>query len=134
MMTLRDYFENRTGISILSSADRDGKVTTAVYSSPRVMDDGTVTFIMRERLTYHNIQKNPHAAFLFIENGPGYHGIRLFLTKVGENNDPELISKMTRRHLTPEEDHEKGPKHLVSFKVDRILPLIGTGETGIMTR
>ena len=130
-MTLKDYFESRSGICILSSADRSGKVTTAVYSAPRVMEDGMVCFIMRERLTYRNILDNPHAACMYIEHGGGYQGIRLFLAKVREVNDQDLIARMTRRNLTPEEDRSKGPKHLVIFRVDKILPLVGDSATGI---
>ena len=86
---------------------------------------------MRERLTYHNVQTNPHAAFMFIEEGAGYQGIRLFLKKIREDNDLEVIAKMTRRSLTPEEDKQKGPKHLVIFNVEMILPLIGAGESDV---
>jgi hypothetical protein len=131
-MTLKDYFESRSGICILSSAAKSGKVTTAIYSAPRVMEDGMVCFIMRERLMYRNVIENPHAACMFIENGMGYQGIRLFLTKVREDNDQELIARMTRRHLSPEEDKAKGPKHLVIFRVDKILPLIGDSATATM--
>jgi hypothetical protein len=130
-MKLKEYLDTRTGISILSTADKDGKVTTAVYSKPRVMEDNTVAFIMRERLTYHNIRNNPHAAYMFIESNPGYQGIRLFLTKIREDNDPDTIARMTRRNLTPDEDREKGPKHLVVFRVDMILPLIGAEESNV---
>lgn len=133
-MTLKDYFEKNIGTCILSSADRSGKVTTAVYSAPRVMNDGTVAFLMRERLTYRNILENPHAACMYLEHGGGYQGIRLFLTKVREDNDPELIARMTRRHLSAEEDRAKGPKHLVIFTVDKILPLIGQGATDVTVR
>jgi hypothetical protein len=38
---------------------------------------------------------------------------------------------MTRRNLTPEEDKQKGHKFLVYFKVKKILPLIGSGDTHI---
>jgi hypothetical protein len=38
---------------------------------------------------------------------------------------------MTRKYLTPEEDKEKGPKFLVNFRVDKIFPLIGSGDTNI---
>lgn len=130
-MTLKDYFDSNTGTCVLSSADRNGKVNSAIYSSPRVMDDGTVAFIMRERLTYRNILENPHAACMFIEHGMGYQGIRLFLAMVREDNDRELIARMTRRNLSPEQDRAKGPKHLVIFRVDRILPLIGDSAAGI---
>jgi len=128
-MTLKDYLESIKGTCILSSADRSGRVTTAIYSSPRVMDDGAVCFLMREKMTYRNILENPHAACMCIEHSGGYQGIRLFLTKIREDNDPELIARMTRRNLSPEEDRLKGPKHLVIFRVDKILPLIGSAET-----
>jgi hypothetical protein len=126
---LKDYLESTDGISILSTADSDGKLTTAIYSKPRSMENNTIAFIMRERLTYHNIRNNPHAAYMFIENSPGYQGIRLFLTKIREDDDPEIIARMTRRNLTPDEDKAKGPKHLVVFRVDMILPLIGAGQS-----
>ena len=128
-MKLKDYLESTDGISILSTADSDGKLTTAIYSKPRSMENNTIAFIMRERLTYHNIRNNPHAAYMFIENSPGYQGIRLFLTKIREDDDPEIIARMTRRNLTPDEDKAKGPKHLVVFRVDMILPLIGAGQS-----
>jgi len=130
-LKLKEYLEEKKGVSILSTADTDGKCTTAIYSKPRIMEDNTVAFIMRERLTYQNVRNNPHAAYMFIENNPGYQGIRLFLIKIREDNDPELIARMTRRSLTPEEDREKGPKHLVVFRVDMILPLIGAGESHV---
>jgi hypothetical protein len=128
-MTLNDYFEKTKGIGIMSTADRDGKVTTAIYSKPRVLEDNNIVFIMRERLTYHNLKSNPHAAFMFIEEDAGYEGIRLFLKKIREDNNPEIIAKMTRRSLTSEEDKQKGPKHLVIFRVEKILQLIGAGES-----
>lgn len=130
-MRLKDYFEAHSGTCIFSSADRTGKVSTAIYSAPRVLEDNTVCFIMRERLTYRNILENPHAACMFIEDNIGHQGIRLFLTKVGEENDQELIARMTRRHLSPEEDRARGPKHLVIFRVDKILPLVGDRVTDI---
>jgi len=87
---------------------------------------------MRVLLIHVNLQSNPYAAFLFIENGPGHRGLRLFLKKVKEDSDSELISKMTRRHLSPEEDKELGPKFLVYFKVQKLLQLIGSGESHII--
>jgi len=130
-MILKEYFNNSSGIGILSTADSAGRVASAVYSTPHVFDDGTLAFVMRERLTHLNLQSNPCAAFLFIESASGYRGIRLFLRKLREETDSTLIAKMTRRNLTPEEDKQKGPKSLVYFSVEKILPLIGGGESHI---
>jgi hypothetical protein len=131
-MTLKEYFHSTSGIGVLSTADSAGKVDAAIYSTPHVFDDGTLAFIMRERLTHLNLQSNPYATFLFIENVPGYSGLRLVLKKLKEDSDSTLIAKMTRRSLTPEEDKQKGPKFLVYFKIEKILPLIGSGESGII--
>jgi hypothetical protein len=35
------------------------------------------------------------------------------------------MADMSRRCLSEEEDREKGPKHIVYFKVEKVLPLIG---------
>ena len=130
-MTLKEYLEDKNGISILSSANSDGMVTSAIYSKPHIFDDGTLAFVMRKRLTHENLQTNPYVSYMFIEEEAGYNGIRLFLKKLKEETDNELIEKMKRRHLTPEEDKTKGPKFLVHFRVDKILPLIGDGDTVI---
>jgi len=131
-MTLKEYFDSVNGTGVLSTADSSGKVDAAIYSVPHIFDDGTLAFIMRERLTHLNLQSNPYAAFLFIENVAGHIGVRLFLKKVKEATDLALISKMTRRNLTPEEDKQKGPKFLVYFAVEKILPLIGGRESHII--
>ena len=130
-MRLSEYFNNTSGKGILATADASGQVDTAIYSKPHFSEDETLAFIMREHLTHNNLQSNPYANYAFIEDGPGYSGIRLFLKKVREDNNEELIAQMTRRHLTPEQDKAKGPKHLVYFKVEKILNLIGPGEPDI---
>jgi len=127
-MELKDYFEKNQGVGILSTADGDGKVDSAIYSRPHILDDGTVAFIMLDRLTHHNLQTNPYAAYLFIEKKPGYHGKRLFLTKVREEKDTELLRKLQRTRTSPEEEAAKGSRFLVFFKLDKELALIGSGE------
>lgn len=123
---MKSYFQETKGKGVLATADHDGKVDAAIYSKPHVMDDGSLAFIMRDHLTHHNLGSNPYATFLFIEDSPGYRGVRLFLKKTGENNDPEMLAAMTRRHLTPEEDLAKGPKFLVCFSLEKVLPLVGS--------
>lgn len=124
-MDLREYFGNTNGIGVLSTADSDGKVDAAIYARPHFTEEGTLAFIMRDRLTHHNLQSNPHALFLFKEDGPGYKGKRLFLTKVREEQDTELLDSLRRRQYIDEKDEAK---FLVFFKLDKELPLIGSGK------
>jgi len=130
-MTLTEYLQKVPGKGVLATADEEGRVDGAVYSKPHILADNTLAFIMRDHLAHHNIGENPYAAYLFIEDGPHYQGIRLFLKKIREDADPDLIAGMTRRNLSPAEDKARGPKFLVYFTVEKILPLIGSGDTGI---
>ena len=124
-MELKQYFEDTKGTGILATADADGKVDAAIYARPHFMEDGTLALIMRDRLTHHNLQSNPHATFLFIEDGPGYKGKRLFMTKVREEKDSELLDSLRRRQYLDEKDEAK---FLVFFKLDKELPLVGSGN------
>jgi hypothetical protein len=129
-MHLKDYFENVQGHGILATADATGKVNMALFSRPHFMDDNTITFIMPGRLTHANLQSNPQATYLFMENGPGYKGKRMYLTKVREEQDTELLKSLRRRVYAPEKEQATGPKYLVFFKVDKELPLVGAGAAG----
>ncbi len=133
-MNLRTYFEGVAGKGVLATADAAGKVDAAIYARPHIQEDGTLVFIMRDRLTHKNIQSNPYATYLFIEDGSHFKGIRLYLKKVREGSDPELLEKMTRRYLTPEEDEALGPKFLVYFELEKMLNLIGSGVPEIAPR
>lgn len=128
-MDLKDYFNAKKGVGILATADSDGKVDAAVYATPHFMDDGSLAFIMRDRLTHHNLTSNPSAVFLFIEKDAGYSGKRLFLEKIGEEENSELLKRLSRRPYPEGEDPKKGIRFLVFFKVVRTLPLIGPGES-----
>jgi hypothetical protein len=127
-MDLGKYFENLKGRGVLATSDDQGRVDVAVYATPHVIDRETIAFIMPDRLTHHNLQSNNHAAYLFMEEGPGYKGIRLFLTRIREEEDSELLQSIRRRKYATEKGGEEESRFLVFFKVDKVLPLIGAGE------
>ena len=117
------YFENKKGLGVLATANSSGKVNAAVYARPHFLEDGTVAFIMRDRLSHRNIQSNPNAAYLFIEKRPGYNGKRLYLVKTGEETDPELIESFSRKERNAPSSDEK--RFLVYFAIDNVRPLVG---------
>jgi hypothetical protein len=124
-MTLKEYFETNKGLGILSTADSEGKVDAAIYSRPHLMEDGTMALVMRDRLSHTNLQSNPHAMYLFKEDGPGYKGKRLFITKVREEKNTELLESLRRRKTAYEDGADR---FLVYFKVDKEVPLVGEGN------
>lgn len=126
-MQLSDYFEKAKGVGVLATADTGGKVNTAIYSRPHFLDpddEDTIAFIMADRLCHANVQANPHASYLFIEEGEGYVGKRLALTKVREETDQEKLRAIRRRNL-PDQCDEGKTRFLVYFHIDGIRPLIG---------
>jgi hypothetical protein len=129
-MDLKTYFDQTKGLGILSTANYDGQVDAAVYSRPHVMEDGTVAFIMRNRLTRYNLQTNPYAAYLFKEEGSGYQGKRLFLTMIKEEKESRRLYELRRRSYPPEKERREA-KYLAFFSVDKTLPLIGPGTNDI---
>jgi len=125
MEALKDYFENTKGMGVMSTADKEGKVNAAIYSRPHFLEDDSIAFIMRDRLTHHNLQSNPYAAYLFVEEGPGYKGKRLHLRKIREEENSERIQSLSRKGYKNE---KPGARFLVTFQVDKVLPLIGAGD------
>ena len=123
-MSLVEYFENIKGLGALATSDCEGNVDIAVYSRPYIIDEKTIAFSMLERLSYSNIQSNPKAAYMFVEQGEGYAGKRLHLTKTGEEKDPERIKEIKQQHKKTREPDEK-VRHLIYFTVDKIRPLVG---------
>lgn len=75
----------------LANSDDQGKVDVAIYVKPSIMGDG---------LTHQNLQSHDHTAYLFMEEGPGYKDKRLFLEKLREEKDSELLYSL-RKKSTP---------------------------------
>ncbi len=125
-MELKDYFENQQGLGILSTADSEGNVNSALYARPHVMQDGSLAMIMRDKLSHHNLQSNPKAAYLFVEDAPpGYKGTRLYLEKIKEEQDQERINELRRRSYQHEDELNKEAMFLVYFRILKQLPLVG---------
>ena len=77
---------------------------------------------MRDRLSHKNLESNPHAVYLFIENGSGKKGTRLYLTKIKEEKNSERIESLKRRKKQSDSVEDT---FLVFFELDRQRPLVG---------
>jgi hypothetical protein len=123
-MDWKDYFEKKSGMGFLATSNSKGDVDIAVYSRPKVMDDGTLAYGMADRLTHANLQENPGAVYAFNEGG--FQGVRIFLEKVREETEGPLLDSIRK-----EADSVVGPgigdlvKHVVYFRVTKQLPLVG---------
>ena len=125
-MKLSEYFEKTKGRGVFATSDSKGKVGTAVYGRPHFLNEKIVAFIMADRLMHKNLQSNPHASYLFMESKEGYVGKRFYLTKIKEEKDRALIEKIRGKEGCPVYTVYKDQiKHLVYFRIDKVLPLIG---------
>jgi hypothetical protein len=127
-MRLSEYFEETKGIGILSTADKKGRVNAAIYARPHFMDDGSITFIMADRLSHENLQANAHASYLFIEEGKRSFGKRLYLKKIKEEQNSELIDSLRRKRRYEDREYTDKKRFLVYFTIEKVLPLIGDAE------
>jgi len=123
-MNLATLFHNY-GIGVMATADSDGRVNTAVYARPHVMDETTLVWGMTDGRTWSNIRRNPHASYLFRESGHGFGGVRLGLELLRTEEEGELLAQIKRNT-----SEVVGPgageavTHAVWFRVVEVRPLI----------
>ena len=130
-MDLQSYFTEHKGTGVLATADDKGVVNTAIYARPHVFDDKTVAFIMRDRLSRHNLLHNNSANYLFLESGAAYKGIRLSLKMIDESTDPEMIASLSKRKMAGREYSLDEARFAVRFSVEKGLVLVGGKEITI---
>ncbi len=127
-MNLKSYFEKTEGTGILATADSDGTVDIALYAKPEVVNDSTIAFVMKERLSHQNLRTNLNAAYMFIEKGQGYKGTRLYLTKIREEINTSVVNEFIKRQPVIASSKDDSNKFLVYFHVESIYPLVGDKE------
>jgi hypothetical protein len=124
-LNIESYFESTHGTGVMASSDGEGRINIAIYARPQVIEKGKVALILANRLTLKNLRENPRAAYLFIEDGPGYKGLRLYLKKVGEDTDKERVRSLLRDPM-----HKRANEDLtvVYFEIEKALSLVGPAE------
>lgn len=124
-MDLAAYFQKTDGTGILATCDPGNLVDMAIYAKPVVLDTNTIAFVMRQRLSHQNLRANLSAAYMFIENGGQYKGLRLHLTMQREETNRTIIAEIQKKQPCIYADNDDSEKFLVIFNVNRIRPLVG---------
>lgn len=123
-MKLLELFAN-PGLGVMSTSSSDGKVNSAVYARPHVIDETTLVWGMTDKRTYQNLTRNRHAAFLYKLNNPGFSGVRLALELIKTEEEGELLAT-----IKTNTDEIVGPgagsavTHAAWFRVVEVRPLI----------
>ena len=90
-MNFSELFIN-PGLGVMSTAAADGRVNSAVYARPHVIDETTLVWGMTDRRTYRNVSENRHASFLFKTASSGFSGVRLTLELIRTEEEGELLA------------------------------------------
>jgi len=77
-MQLSELF-SEGGRGVIATSNLQGEVNVAIYAMPHVIDDETLAWGMTEGRTYKNVAQNPRAAYLHMNPGAGFSGVRLGL-------------------------------------------------------
>lgn len=123
-MNLSELFDN-PGLGVMSTSSSDGKVNSAVYARPHVIDGTTVVWGMTDKRTYQNLTRNRHAAYLFKTSSPGFSGVRLALELIRTEEEGELLAT-----IKANTDEIVGPgagaavTHAAWFRVTEVRDLI----------
>lgn len=130
-MNLADYFENASGVGIMATCDPGHEVDVAIYSKPHIVDENTLIFVMKERLSHQNLRSNLQAAYMFIEEGKKYKGVRLYLTMLREEKNRTIVEALRKKQPCIYPADDDSDKFLVYFQIDRMRPLIGDGPLNL---
>jgi hypothetical protein len=129
---LIEYFNRQPRLGVISTSNKDGKVDSAVYGSPQMVDEKTVIVALAKGRTFANLQENPNAMFMIMEPGEGildWKGIRIYL-KMKEylTSGPQLdIYKSQVAKIVGEQAADM-IKVLATFEVTELRPLIDFGQ------
>ncbi len=129
---LMEYFNKQPRIGTLSTVSKDGKVNSACFGSPRMIDEKTVVMSVRNARTFANLQENPNAVFMIIEPGktsPEWKGIRVYLKMTGYETSGENVEatrKMVAQRVS--EEAAKAMHAVITLEVQDVRPLSDFGQ------
>jgi hypothetical protein len=129
---LVDYFNKQPRIGVISTSSKDGKVDSAVYGSPQMIDEKTVMVALAKGRTFANLQENPNATFMIMELGAGildWKGIRVYLRmREYATSGPQLDMYKSQTAKIVGEQAADMIKVLATFEVTEVRPLIDMGQ------
>lgn len=129
---LFEYFNKQPRLGVISTSSKDGKVDSAVYGSPQMIDENTVVVALAKGRTFSNLQENPNAVFMIMEPGSGildWKGIRVYLRLLEYvTSGPQLDMYKSQMAKVVGEQAAEMIKVLATFEVAEVRPLLDFGQ------
>lgn len=121
-------FNKQTRIGALATTNKNGDVNTAVFGSPRMIDNETVIMAIGDNRSFRYLQENPKASFIVIEPGGSpteWKGARLYLEMESFERYGELLDSF--REKIRKVAGNKSANAIIAairFKIKDVRPLI----------
>lgn len=143
---LMEYFNKAPRLGVLSTSSKDGKVDSAVFGSPQMIDEKTVLIATAQNRTFANLMENPNAVYMILEQcsespreeninmEPGsfamdWKGIRVYMTMKEYMTSGQMIEMI--RSQAANFIGEEAAKMLyaaVTFEIYEVRPLVDFGQ------
>ncbi len=129
---LIDYFNKSPRLGVLSTSSTDGRVDSAVFGSPQMIDEKTVIAATADNRTFTNLRENPYAMYTIMETGESimeWKGIRVYMKLKEYATSGELLDMI--RGEAAKFVGEEGAKMIyaaLTFEVYEVRPLVDFGQ------
>jgi len=129
---LMEYFNKQPRLGTLSTVDKNGKVNSAYFGSPRMVDEKTIFMGLGNNRTFANLQDNPLAVFMVMEPGKtimDWKGVRIYVKMIDCQTSGEKLDDM--RATIAQHAGESAGKMIhaaITFEIQEIRPLADFGQ------
>ena len=129
---LMAYFNKQPRLGTLSTSSKDGKVNSAYFGSPYMIDEKTIIMGLTRNRTLAYLQENPNAVFMIMEPGQAlseWKGVRIYVRMTDCSTAGEQLDKIKARIAAVA--GEAGAKMIhaaLTFEVLEIRPLADFGQ------
>ena len=126
------YFNKQPRLGTLSTADKNGKVNSAYFGSPRMVDGKSIFMGLGNNRTFANLQGNPSAIFMVMEPGESitdWKGVRIYVKMTECQTAGEKLDNL--KTMIAEKAGEGAAKMMhaaVTFEIAEIRPLADFGQ------
>jgi hypothetical protein len=129
---LMKYFNKQPRLGTLSTASKDGRVNSAYFGSPHMVDEKTILMGLAQNRTLAYLQENPYAVFTIIESGKNiseWKGVRVYVKMTDCATSGEKLDKMKANIAAAAGKAAAKVIHAaVTFDVQEIRPLADFGQ------
>jgi len=129
---LMAYFNKQPRLGTLSTSSKDGKVNSAYFGSPYMIDEKTIIMGLTRNRTLSYLQENPSAVFMIMEPGQAlseWKGVRIYVKMTDCSTAGESLEKIKARITAVAGEAAARMIHAaLTFEVLEVRPLADFGQ------